>query len=62
MAPFRELLKPTNKFNWTPDLQEAFVNSKEEIIRLVKDGVKMSDPDLNPCYGMSLNEYNYTDI
>merc|ERR1712121_214591 len=41
MAPFRELLKPATKFEWTPDLDKAFENSKTEIVRLVKAGVKM---------------------
>ena len=49
MAPFRELLKPATKFDWTPELHEAFENSKVEIVRLVRDGVKMFDPDLITC-------------
>ena len=49
MAPFRELLKPDKKFEWTAELNEAFENSKVEIVRLVKDGVKMFDPELVTC-------------
>ena len=49
MAPFRDLLKPGNKFEWTPDLDEAFEKSKIEIVRLVKNGVKMFDPKLVTC-------------
>ena len=49
MAPFRELLKPDVKFEWTADLDEAFEKSKVEIVRLVKDGVKMFDPKLVTC-------------
>merc|ERR1711942_90788 len=49
MAPFRELLKPDRKFEWTAGLDEAFKKSKMEIVRLVKDGVKMFDPQLVTC-------------
>ena len=49
MAPFRELLKPSNKFVWTEGLQKAFEQSKEEIVRLVRDGVKMFDPGRVTC-------------
>ena len=49
MAPFRDLLKPGIKFEWTPGLDEAFEKSKVEIVRLVKDGVKMFDPKLVTC-------------
>ena len=49
MAPFRELLKPDGKFEWTADMNEAFEKSKVEIVRLVKDGVKMFDPKLVTC-------------
>ena len=49
MAPFRELLKPAIKFEWTPELHRAFESSKVEIVRLVKDGVKMFDPELTTC-------------
>ena len=31
MAPFRELLKPEGKFEWTADLDEAFEKSKVEM-------------------------------
>merc|ERR1711954_344359 len=49
MAPFRELLKPATKFEWTAELDEAFERSKMEIVQLVKDGVKMFDPNLTTC-------------
>ena len=44
MAPFRELLKPSNKYVWTEELQKAFSESKKEIVRCVEDGLKMFDP------------------
>ena len=49
MAPFRNLLKPDNKFEWTADMNKSFEDSKVEIVRLVKDGVKMFDPKLVTC-------------
>ena len=49
MAPFRELLKPSNKFSWTEELDQSFIAAKQEIVRLVQDGVKMFDPELVTC-------------
>ena len=49
MAPFRDLLKPDNKFEWTADLDKSFEESKVEIVRLVRNGVKMFDPKLVTC-------------
>ena len=49
MAPFRELLKPDNKFSWSEELDKSFLGAKQEIARLVKDGVKMFDPELVTC-------------
>ena len=49
MAPFRGLLKPATKFEWTPALNQAFEDSKVEIVRLVKNGVRMFDPKLVTC-------------
>ena len=57
MAPFRELLKPSTVFEWTADLQEAFDKSKAEIIRLVKDGVKMFDPKLVTCLSTDFSKH-----
>ena len=44
LAPFRELLKPKNKFYWDANLQSIFDRSKSNIINSVKDGVKIFDP------------------
>ena len=49
MAPFRDLLKAGNKFEWTEDLNKAFEASKQEIVRLVQNGVQMFDPELVTC-------------
>ena len=49
MQPFRELLKPSTKFEWNEQLQEAFVKSKDEIILLVKHGVKQFQPEKVTC-------------
>ena len=49
IQPFRELLKPSTKFEWTEQLKEAFVKSKDEIIRLVKHGVKQFQPEKVTC-------------
>ena len=49
MAPFREFLKPDTKFGWTQEIDEAFNSSKVENVRLVKDGVKIFDPELVTC-------------
>ena len=44
MAPFREALKPGNKFVWNDDLQELFDKSKKEIVNAVQNGVRLFDP------------------
>ena len=49
MAPFRHLLKPSTKFAWDPELQDAFTASKREILRLVDEGVSSFDPALPTC-------------
>ena len=49
MAPFRELLKQNTKFEWTSELDKVFEMSKLEIVKLVKDGVKMFDQELVTC-------------
>ena len=41
MAPF--------KFKWRPDLDKTFKENKAEIVRLVKNGAKMFDPEIVTC-------------
>jgi hypothetical protein len=49
MLPFRNLLKPSTEFLWTPELQEAFEKSKEEILRAVEKGVRTYDMGKITC-------------
>ena len=44
MGAFRDLLKPGNKFQWNDDMQKIFDESKEEIVNIIKNGVKIFDP------------------
>ena len=39
MEPFCHLLKPKSVFTWSPELQEAFVTARSEIVSLVEKGV-----------------------
>ncbi len=49
MLPFRELLKPSNKFHWNNDLQQAFEKSKLTIIDEIHSGVKIFDKSKPTC-------------
>ena len=49
MAPFRHLLRPSTKFEWTKELEECFVESKRKIVGLIEDGVRSFDPQLVTC-------------
>ena len=49
MEPFRQLLKPATPYIWTDELDNAFVASKQEIIRLVQNGVKQFKVDRYTC-------------
>ena len=49
IAPFRHLLKPSTKFEWTDELGECFEESKKKIIGLIEDGVRSFDPQLVTC-------------
>ena len=40
MEPFRALMKKGSEYVWTPDLQKAFDVAREEIVELVRRGVK----------------------
>ena len=46
MDPFRHLLSSKVPFNWTPQLQQAFDASKQEILRQCETGVRSFDPKL----------------
>ena len=49
MLPFRHLLKPSSKFEWTDELQEAFTLSKEEIIKKIEEGIRTFDQKKLTC-------------
>ena len=43
MLPFRDLLKPSKKFHWDDNLQEAFEESKLTITKEIEKGVRIFD-------------------
>ena len=45
MLPFRDLLKPSSKFIWTSELEDAFIKGKQAIIDAVIDGVRSYEID-----------------
>lgn len=49
MRPFRDLLKSSIKFEWTDELNTAFERSKLEIVKAMKEGVKLFEPSRPTC-------------
>ena len=49
MEPFRHLLSSKAKFVWNEDLDDAFQNSKAEIIAAIKHGVEIFDLERRTC-------------
>ena len=49
MLPFRSLLKPGNKFEWTTDLDHAFQESKKKIVKEINKGVRIFDKSRPTC-------------
>ena len=49
LLPFRELLKPNNKFHWNDALQHAFEKSKLSIIDEIHNGVEIFDESKHTC-------------
>ena len=49
MKPFRHLLKPSTRFVWTEELQNAFEESKSMIIQEMRDGVRLFDKSRSTC-------------
>ena len=49
MGPFRHLLRPKNKFVWTPELADLFLKSKQVIIDRIKQGVKHFELNRTTC-------------
>ena len=44
MAPFKPLLSPKTRYHWDATLEQAFQQSKLEIVKAIEDGVKIFDP------------------
>ena len=49
MLPFRNLLKPTTKFEWTEELEAAFQTSKRIIVEEIENGVRIYDKSRPTC-------------
>ncbi|MEL6804837.1 MAG: ribonuclease H family protein, partial [Bacteroidota bacterium] len=49
MLPFQKLLSPTIQYEWTDDMNNAFVKSKEKIISEMTKGVEIFRKDLPTC-------------
>ena len=49
MAPFRHLLQPKLKFEWTEELDHLFRKSKVAIVNKIIEGVCLFDPNLTTC-------------
>ncbi|XP_066936345.1 uncharacterized protein [Clytia hemisphaerica] len=46
MSPFKHLLSPRSKFEWTDELDKAFRESKKLIVEAIKHGVEIYDMSL----------------
>ena len=49
MNPFREFLSPKVKFCWSPEFKSLFVESKQSIIKAIREGVKIFDVKRRTC-------------
>ena len=49
MRPFRDLLKPDNKFSWTEDLERSFIKSKAVMMGEMEKGVRLFEPYRPTC-------------
>ena len=49
VAPFKPLLSPKCPFKWTPELEQAFLQSKSAIVDEIKKGVEIFDPTRRTC-------------
>ena len=47
--PFRELMNPNSKFQWSQSLEDAFQHSKSVIVDLVNEGITTSDINRKTC-------------
>jgi hypothetical protein len=49
VVKFRHLLKPSEPWNWTKDINDVFEEAKKVIAKKVEEGVKLYDPKLHPA-------------
>ena len=49
MTPFKHLLSPKTKFEWTDSLDAAFRASKDHIINAIREGVEIFDTGRRTC-------------
>ena len=49
MEPFKPLLSPKTIFKWTDELETSFQQSKTELIKAIKNGVRIFDPSRKTC-------------
>ena len=49
MEPFKRLLGPKTRFEWTADLDLAFQQSKDHIVESIRKGVEIFDPRRHTC-------------
>ena len=47
VAKIRHLLKPSETWNWTKDINNVFEEAKKVIAKKVEEGVKLYDPKLH---------------
>lgn len=49
MEPFKRLLSPKTKFEWTLDLDIAFKKSRDHVVESILKGVEIFDPQRYTC-------------
>lgn len=49
MEPFKRLLSPKTKFEWTPELDTAFQMSKNHVVDSILKGVEIFNPHRYTC-------------
>ena len=49
MAPFKPLLSPKTRFRWNDELEQAFQQSKLEIVKAIEEGVRIFEPGRTTC-------------
>ena len=57
MQPFRSLTEKKRPFYWDSELDKLFVKSKEEIVRLIGDGVRAYDLNKPTCLATDWSKY-----